>query len=104
MNYQSVAIITESESGEYTSFQLIPDYKTEEQIKAAIKKQESKKNEKVKLFTDPEIIKFAKYTRELKIAVENQKPESIIEKLESIRCDIQNALTELDDFINDLNE
>lgn len=104
MNYQSVAIITESESGEYTSFQLIPDNKTEEQIKAAIEKWESKKNKKVKLFTDPEIIKFAKYTRELKIAVENQKPESIIKKLESIRCDIQNALTELDDFINDLNE
>lgn len=38
MNYQSVAIITESESGEYTSFQLIPDNKTEEQIKAAIEK------------------------------------------------------------------
>lgn len=104
MNYQAVAIITKSNSGEYTSFQFIPDCKTEEQIKAAIEKWESNRNEKVKLFTDPEIIKFAKYTRDLEIAVENQKPKTIIEKLESIRCDIQNASTEIDDLIDDLDE
>ena len=29
-----------------------------------------------------------------------EKPKTIIEKLESIRCDIQNASTEIDDLID----
>lgn len=104
MNYQAVAIITKSDSGEYASFQFIPDCKTEEQIKAAIKNWESNSNEKVKLFTDPEIIEFAKYTRQLELSIQNQNLKMIIEKLKSIRCDIQNASTEIDDLIDDLDE